>query len=180
MKRLACPLACLLLLSCQSTNRDVSEPDGVTDTAGDESTDVASDESTDVAPDESTDSLPGDVGGEEPIDLPAWPGGDEITCEEVHERLVAGDPDMLLLNVVDEEYYSLGIIEGSLVIPWDLLEGRLAEVDPSRYVVLYCRRGIRSNEGYTTLTGAGYEHVWIMTGGIEEWTSLGYPVVDYP
>ena len=96
----------------------------------------------------------GDVG--EP-----WPEGRYITPEEVHERLEAGDAEMLLMNVVDEEFYDLGHIEGSFVIPWDLLPDRLGEVDSSRHIVIYCRLGVRSESAYTTLADNGYEHIFL-------------------
>ena len=91
---------------------------------------------------------------------------------------MAADPRMLLLNVVDEEFYNLGHIEGSLVIPWDLLPGREDEVDRSRHVVIYCRRGVRSVAAYDTLEQAGFDHLWIMESGLERWIELDYPTVD--
>ncbi len=109
--------------------------------------------------------------------LPPWPTGRTIAPEEVHERWLARDPELLLLNVVDEEFHDLGHIEGSLVIPWDLLAGRLDEVDASRHVVVYCRLGVRSEAAYTTLTTSGYAHVWIMEGGLTAWIAAGYPTV---
>ena len=107
----------------------------------------------------------------------AWPDGNAITIEEVHERLLAGDAEMHLLNVVDEEFYDLGHIPGSLVIPWDELPGMLDHVDRSWHVVLYCRRGVRSATAYDTLIGAGYTMVWIMTGSLEAWLAAGYSTV---
>ncbi|MFC1611946.1 rhodanese-like domain-containing protein, partial [Myxococcota bacterium] len=92
----------------------------------------------------------------------------------------AQDPRMLPLNVVDEQHYGLGHIEGSLVIPWDELETRLDEVDPGRHIVVYCRRGVRSESGYDTLIANSYQLVWAMEGGIEAWIDLGYPTVAQP
>jgi adenylyltransferase/sulfurtransferase len=115
---------------------------------------------------------PADGGG-----LPAWPAGKYISVDEVYARSQAGDPEMLLVNVVDPEYYNLGHIANSLKIPWDALAGRLAEVDASRHVVLYCRRGVRSESAYTTLADNGYSLVWAMEGGIERWIAAGYPTV---
>lgn len=110
-------------------------------------------------------------------ELPAWPAGRYISCEQVYGYLQAGLAEMLPLNVSDEEFYNLGSIAGSLKIPWDELGGRLSEVDPGRYLVVYCRRGVRSESAYDTLDGAGYPHKWIMEGGMERWNSLGYPTV---
>jgi rhodanese-related sulfurtransferase len=106
-----------------------------------------------------------------------WPSDRFVTAEALYQRVQLGDPEMLLLNVVDEEFYDLGHIEGSLVIPWDLLEGRLDEVDPSKHVVIYCRRGARSDAAYDTLTANGYSLLWILEHGLERWIELGYPTV---
>lgn len=118
----------------------------------------------------------GSAGGD--LDLEAWPSGKYLSCEEVRAYQLAADPRMLLLNVVDEEFYGLGHIEGSLVIPWDLLPDRLDEVDGEKHIVIYCRRGVRSEAAYDTLEGAGYGHLWVMESGIERWIELGYPTVD--
>lgn len=107
----------------------------------------------------------------------AWPDGKYIAIDEVHDRLAAGDPEMLLINVVDTEFYNLGHLEGSLKITWDTLADHLDEVDPSRHIVIYCRRGVRSEPAYDTLTSNGYSLVWVMEGGIEAWTAAGYPTV---
>jgi rhodanese-related sulfurtransferase len=113
------------------------------------------------------DARDGADGGDDGTDAPLnpWPEGRFISPEEVHERLVA------------EEFYNLGHIEGSLVIPWDELEGRLDEVDRSRSIVVYCRLGVRSESAYGTLVDHDYERVWIMEGGLTAWTELGYPTI---
>ena len=162
MPRLATSLLVLWLVSMASSGCDDSSPPD-TDAGADADADVDNDAGDDADGD-------GD-------DLGPWPAGRYIAPDAVHARLVAGDPDMLLLNVVDEEFYDLGSIEGSLIIPWDLLEGRLSEVDAARSIVIYCRLGVRSESAYDTLDDHGYEHIWIMEGGITAWTDLGYPVV---
>lgn len=106
-----------------------------------------------------------------------WPEGKYIAVDEVHQRLEAGDADLLLVNVVDEEFYNLGHLPNSLKIPWDILPEALGEVDPDRHVVLYCRRGVRSEPAYETLVDNGYPMVWVMEGGIEAWSAEGFPTV---
>jgi rhodanese-related sulfurtransferase len=109
--------------------------------------------------------------------ISAWPSGKYITVDEVYAHLTAADPSMQLINVVDAQYYNLGFIAGSLKIPWDSLAGRLGELDPSRNIVLYCRKGVRSESAYTTLMEKSFPHVWVMEGGIERWIAAGYPTV---
>jgi rhodanese-related sulfurtransferase len=135
---------------------------GVTDASGDDAG---------VAP-EADATAPADTGAARP-----WPTGKYISVDEVYARAQAQDPEMLPVNVVDEEYYNLGFIAGSLKIPWDALEGRLAELERTRHIVAYCRRGVRSESAYTTLTSNGFTLVWVMEGGIEAWIAAGYPVV---
>lgn len=106
-----------------------------------------------------------------------WPSDKYITVDAVYAHLKAANPEMLLINVVDAQYYNLGFVAGSLKIPWDALAGRLSEVDPARHIVLYCRKGVRSESAYTTLMDHAYPHVWVMDGGIERWIAAGYPTV---
>jgi rhodanese-related sulfurtransferase len=107
----------------------------------------------------------------------AWPDGKYVSVDEVYARAQAGDSAMFPVNVVDEEYYSLGHIAGSLKIPWKMLEGRLGELDPGRHIVVYCRKGVRSESAYTTLVTNDFPLVWVMEGGLERWIAAGYPTV---
>jgi rhodanese-related sulfurtransferase len=119
-----------------------------------------------------------DAAGTGAVALPsAWPAGKYISVDEVHARLQANAPDMLLVNVVDEEYYNLGFLAGSLKIPWDKLAARLDELDHARHIVIYCRKGVRSESAYTTLIDSAFSLVWVMEGGIERWITAGYPTI---
>jgi rhodanese-related sulfurtransferase len=108
-----------------------------------------------------------------------WPDDESISIDEVYQRLQNDDPEMLLINVVDAQFYDLGYIEGSLTIPWDTLADNLDQVDPEMHIVLYCRRGVRSESAYDTLTANGYQLVWVMEGGLEAWIAEGYPTLSY-
>jgi rhodanese-related sulfurtransferase len=107
----------------------------------------------------------------------AWPSSPVISIEDVYFLLGNHDADMLLVNVSDEEFYTMGHLEGSLKIPWDTVEDNLDLVDPARHVVLYCRRGVRSESAYQTLIKNTYQMVWVMSGGLEAWITAGYPTV---
>lgn len=159
--------------SGESTNQEASTPSL---DAGQDAADAAS-----VTTDDAEASLDATSDASEPGQdsaLPSsWPDGKYITPDEVHERLEPADPDMLLVNVVDEMFYNLGHLAGSLKIPWDTLADNLAQLDPSRHIVIYCRKGVRSESAYETLTSNGYSLVWIMEGGVEAWTSAGYSTV---
>jgi rhodanese-related sulfurtransferase len=53
----------------------------------------------------------------------------------------------------------------SLNIPIQQLRERIAELDASRPVYLYCRSGFRSYLAYRMLTGHGFERVATLSGG---------------
>jgi rhodanese-related sulfurtransferase len=164
-----------------------TEPDSETASIADAGEPPGTDWETDtyVAPDSesatTTESDAGiDTGADPDGDAGAsgsWPDDKYISVDEVYARVQANDPDMLLINVVDATFYNLGHIEGSLKIPWDTLEDNLDQVDRTKHVVLYCRRGVRSEPAYNTLVDNGYPLVWVMEGGIESWTAAGYTTV---
>jgi len=123
------------------------------------------------------DSGQGTAGSSDGRSLPAWPIGKYISIDEVYARSQANDPEMLLVNVVDPEYYNLGHIAHSLKIPYDQLPARLGELDPTRHIVIYCRRGVRSESAYITLRDNAFPLFWVMEGGIERWLDAKYPTV---
>jgi len=160
-------LALLIAAGCEGTEDGASDvSDSVMDMGTDE---VLGDQSEepDAEADEDASDTPGDP----------WPDGSTITVDEVRERMEADDPAMLLLNVSDEEFYDLGHLPGSLVIPWDLLADHLDLVDSARHIVIYCRRGVRSESAFVTLQDASCPYVWIMEGGLEAWIAAGNTTV---
>ncbi|MBN2804033.1 MAG: rhodanese-like domain-containing protein [Deltaproteobacteria bacterium] len=102
-----------------------------------------------------------------------------ISSEEL-SMLLSSDRDVVLMNVVDEEFYDLGQIGESLIIPWDLLEDRLDEIPSYDVLVLYCRKGVRSASAYDILMDHEFENVTVLEGGIEAWTAAGYEVNKIP
>lgn len=105
-----------------------------------------------------------------------WPQQEYITPQEVYQLVLAKEPTMLLVNVSDREFYNLGHIAGSLKIPWTELDTAYTKIDSSRNVILYCRRGVRTESAYGTLKSKGFQTLWKMSGGLEQWIQLGYPV----
>lgn len=171
----------LVLLACDpaddagaeattETETEVEDEDGtaLTETdVGDVDTTVSSDTSGEE------DTVHPDTGDGAAI----WPDEKYLGIDFVYERVRQNDSDMVLLNVSDEEFYDMGHIAGSLKIPWDLLPNRLEEVPADRRIVVYCRRGVRSESAYETLKAASYPRVWLMQDGLEAWISAGYPTV---
>ena len=100
-----------------------------------------------------------------------------ITKDELEARLVLGH-DLQILNVADARHHDLGMIAGSLKIPYAELSVRAAlELVKSREVVTYGSDSAcdRSRMAAELLMKKGYKASWY-DGGIREWTAAGLPV----
>ena len=98
-----------------------------------------------------------------------------ISKEELHQKMLKGEP-VQIVNVLDPEYYKLGIIKGSQRIPLDQLDRRLQELDKRREVVTYCAntKCTASRMGAEKLAAAGFD-VKAYEGGAQEWVQAGLP-----
>src|SRR5690606_10226025 len=63
----------------------------------------------------------------------------------------------LLLDVRTPGEFADGHVAGALNIPVQELEARVAELDPARSVVVYCRSGNRSGTAASMLRARGFE-----------------------
>lgn len=99
-----------------------------------------------------------------------------ITKDELHDRLLRGE-ELQVLNVADPRHHTLGMIMGSLKIPFAELARRATELVRSREVVTYssdcaCDRPRMAAE---MLAKKGFKVRWY-DGGIREWAAAGLPV----
>lgn len=74
-----------------------------------------------------------------------------------------------LLDVREPQELHISKLDGAVLIPLGQLPGRLAEIDPERETVVFCRTGARSAYAVELLRGAGYRHVKNLVGGINAW-----------
>jgi adenylyltransferase/sulfurtransferase len=96
------------------------------------------------------------------------PEGAEMTPAEVRAWREGGEP-FQLLDVREPAEAAIGAIAGSVLVPLGSLPERLAEVDGSRPVVVYCRSGARSARAVALLRGAGLSRTYNLAGGILAW-----------
>jgi adenylyltransferase/sulfurtransferase len=82
--------------------------------------------------------------------------------------LIAGG-EVQLLDVRSGAEWSITHLEGAVHIPLGDLEGRLAELDASRPLVVYCKTGARSARAAALLVARGFADVRNLSGGIERW-----------
>jgi len=93
----------------------------------------------------------------------------EISPEKVAEK-IKGNDVFTLLDVRTMEEYEEGHIEGTLLLPLQLLnEQALVELgldDKNKEIVIYCRSGNRSKQAYDLMSSWGYTNIKSLAGGI--------------
>ncbi|HTS33484.1 MAG TPA: rhodanese-like domain-containing protein [Thermoplasmata archaeon] len=95
---------------------------------------------------------------------------DEVSAVEVAERLRAGGPRPLLLDVREEWERELAVIEPSVHIPMQEVPRRLEELPRDRPIVVYCHGGARSAMVAGFLELHGFTSVANLSGGIDAWS----------
>jgi phage shock protein E len=82
----------------------------------------------------------------------------------------------VLVDVRTPEEFADAHIDGALLIDVSAgdFEARLAELDPSRAHVVYCRTGNRSAAAAAVMTRMGFSEIYDL-GGLSEWTDAGLP-----
>jgi len=105
------------------------------------------------------------------------PAVTDITVEAAHKMLEEEPEGIILLDVRTEEEYKEGHIPDAINIPISESESRIGELDKSKKIVVYCRSGGISRTASETLAQNGFENVYNMLGGIEEW-KMYFPVAS--
>jgi rhodanese-related sulfurtransferase len=98
-----------------------------------------------------------------------------VSREELAERLRAGDT--LVLDVRPLLEYRQGHIAGARSIPIDELAERLAELEPDRRIVAYCRGPycVFADEAVSILRTHGFSAERYIDG-YPDWAAAGLPV----
>jgi len=117
-----------------------------------------------------TDGIPG---AGTPDGVPA------ITARELHDRLEAGDP-LVLIDVREPHEWEIGNLgpRGARLIPLGSLVERMNELDTASEIVLYCRTGNRSEQALVQLREAGFRKLWNLEGGLLAWSEQVDPSVS--
>lgn len=93
-----------------------------------------------------------------------------MTAEEARRWIAEKkEGEYVLLDVRQPAEYRAGHLPGATFIPLPELPDRMAELDPSRPVLSYCRSGNRSRSAAALLLTEGFENVSSMEGGIAAW-----------
>ncbi|GMT49205.1 MAG: sulfurtransferase [bacterium] len=104
-------------------------------------------------------------------------GFENITVQELYKRLKE-DHDIFILDVRTlPEYKNDGHIEGSTLIPIQVLAKKLHEIKSKKNIKVYiiCHTGGRSAYASELLLKSGFKKVVNVVGGMEAWKRLNYP-----
>jgi molybdopterin/thiamine biosynthesis adenylyltransferase/rhodanese-related sulfurtransferase len=101
----------------------------------------------------------------------------ELNPVEAKEALDA-DSGIALVDTREPHEYEQSHLEGATLVPPALVGQDIgAKVpDRSKRVIVYCASGNRSARAAKEMQDLGYEDVASMSGGIQLWEQLGYPV----
>lgn len=95
------------------------------------------------------------------------------------EQGINGKETVQILDVRTPGEYAGGHIKNALLADWnnkEEFERRIAFIDKSKPVYVYCLAGGRSAAAASKLTAAGFEKVYNLSGGINAWKAAGKPV----
>lgn len=84
--------------------------------------------------------------------------------------------DLQLLDVRTQDEWDAGFVDGAVHIPIASLEERIAELDSSRPVLVYCAAGGRSAKALKVLERSGFRDVAHMKPGMRGWVAAGFEV----
>jgi len=104
-----------------------------------------------------------------------WPT-ERITAPMVAEELAGADPP-LLLDVRNPRECAAKRIAGSVNIPLNHLQERIAEIPRGRRIAVHCAGGYRSSIAASILHQYGITSLIEMAGGIAAWEAAKLPVV---
>jgi len=87
-----------------------------------------------------------------------------------------GFPDLLVLDVREQWEFDSSHLHDALLIPLGELESRLDEIESynETEIIVYCRTGVRSQEGSDILVANNFTKIFNMLGGITDWIDAGY------
>ena len=104
-----------------------------------------------------------------------WPT-ERISAPMVSEELGSADPP-IVLDIRNPREWATKHIQGSINIPLNHLQDRLAEIPRDRRIAVHCAGGYRSSIAVSILHQYGITRLIEMAGGIAAWDAAKLPVV---
>jgi hydroxyacylglutathione hydrolase len=105
-----------------------------------------------------------------------WPT-ERLSAPMVADELAVADPP-LLLDIRNPREWLSKHIEGSVNIPLNHLQERIAEIPRDRRVAVHCAGGYRSSIAASILHQYGITNLIEMAGGLAAWDAAQLPVIS--
>jgi rhodanese-related sulfurtransferase/glyoxylase-like metal-dependent hydrolase (beta-lactamase superfamily II) len=105
-----------------------------------------------------------------------WPT-ERLSAPMVAEELAAADPP-LLLDIRNPREWSSKHIDGSVNVPLNHLQERIAEIPRDRRIAVHCAGGYRSSIAASILHHYGITNLIEMAGGLAAWDAAKLPVIS--
>jgi rhodanese-related sulfurtransferase/glyoxylase-like metal-dependent hydrolase (beta-lactamase superfamily II) len=105
-----------------------------------------------------------------------WPT-ERISALSVAEELASAGPP-LLLDIRNPREWATKHVEGSVNVPLNHLQERIAEIPRDRRIAVHCAGGYRSSIAAGILQQYGITNLAEMAGGIAAWEAAKLPVVS--
>ncbi len=99
----------------------------------------------------------------------------DVTAKDA-KALMDKNKNIFLLDVRTPQENSQGRLPGTVLIPINEIERRIAEVPKNKTIMVYCAVGSRSKPVAEFLSRNGYKEVYNMTDGIVGWYRNGFPL----
>ena len=91
----------------------------------------------------------------------------DVTIDEAKDLIDTGTVEVL--DVRTPEEFAAGHIPGAKLVPLQVLDSMLSELDKDQKYVVVCRSGNRSTEASGILAESGFKNIFNMNGGMNEW-----------
>ena len=89
------------------------------------------------------------------------------------------DSQVVVVDVRTADECQEGVIPGALLVDFyqeEIMKQAMANWDPSRTYLVYCRSGGRSGQTLDLMKARGFKRVYHLEGGMNAWSRAGSPV----
>lgn len=110
-----------------------------------------------------------------------WPmltGGSKDELSPAATTMKMNREEAVVLDVRDTKDFDLGHIHGARHIALEQLNKHLSEIEKfkTKPVIVCCANGMRSGSAVSSLRKAGFEQVFMLSGGISAWNEANLPL----
>lgn len=101
-----------------------------------------------------------------------------IDAQKLKDQMAELSYDLIVINVLNEEYYKDCRIENSINIPLFALKEKAQKLDKCKTMVIYCTNSMctASSAAFKIFKDLGFEHVYAYEAGMADWYKRGFPI----